>query len=144
MIVKINAFSVFIIFFSKTSTKRTINYFFGTYTSNCSNMKVQNAFLTKFIIVKLKIDAFSIFIIFLKCFTKEFTDQLFLQSNSWISHYSTGASIGICQGKEEILELEHLDKHFIQNTRRNVLQGKISGFFSYYAIQMRNLADRRP
>ena len=134
MIVKINAFSVFIIFFSKTSTKRTINYFFGTYISNCSNMKVQNAFLTKFIIVKLKIDAFSIFIIFLKCSTKEFTDQLFLQSNSWISHYSTGASPGICQGKEEILELEHLDKHFIQNTRRNVLQGKILGFFSYNAI----------
>ena len=41
-------------------------------------MEVQNAFLTKFIIVKLKIDAFSIFIIFLKCSIKEFTDQLFL------------------------------------------------------------------
>ena len=78
MIVKINAFSVFIFFFSNTSTKITINYFFGTYASNCSNMEVQNAFLTKFIIVKLKIDAFSIFIIFLKCSTKEFTDQLFL------------------------------------------------------------------
>ena len=73
-----NAFSVSIFFSSKLSTKGTIICFFGRYASNCSNMKVQNAFLAKFIIVNLKIDAFSIFTIFLKCSTKEFTNQLFL------------------------------------------------------------------
>ena len=41
-----------------------INYFFHTHVIGCSKMKVQNAFLTKFMIMKLKIVALSIFIIF--------------------------------------------------------------------------------
>ena len=57
MTVKIFAFSVSIIF--------AINYFFHTQVnSGCCNMKVQKTFLTKFKIMKLKIDAFSMFKIF--------------------------------------------------------------------------------
>ena len=64
MIVKIFAFSVSIIFLQ--SALRSINYFFHTQVnSDCSNMKVQNNFLTKFKIMKLRIDACSVLIIFL-------------------------------------------------------------------------------
>ena len=56
MIVKIFAFSVSINFL--LSALRSLNYFFHTQVnSHCSNMKVQNIFLTKFKIMKLKIDA---------------------------------------------------------------------------------------
>ena len=61
--VKINPL-VFYNFLSKYSTKEAINYFFHTHDSGCSNMKVQNAFLTKFMIMKLKTDAW---FFFLKC-----------------------------------------------------------------------------
>ena len=67
MIVKIFAFSVSIYnFSSKCYMKQAINYFFHTQVnSGCGNMKVQNTFLTKFKIMKLKIDASNVFMIFL-------------------------------------------------------------------------------
>ena len=68
MIVKIFAFSVSINFLQ--SALRSINYFFHTQVnSDCSNMKVQNTFLTKFKIMKLKIDACNVF--------KEFMNRFF-------------------------------------------------------------------
>ena len=64
MVVKSFAFIVSINFFQ--SALRSINYFFHTQVnSDCSNMKVQNTFLTKFKIMKLKIDACNVFMIFL-------------------------------------------------------------------------------
>ena len=64
MIVNILAFSVFIDFLQ--SALRSISSFFHTQVnSDCSNMKVQNTFLTKFKIMKLKIDACNVFMIFL-------------------------------------------------------------------------------
>ena len=65
MLVNIFAFSVSIIFLQ--SALRSINYFFHRHVnSDCSNMKkVQNTFLTKFKIMKLKTVACSVFIIFL-------------------------------------------------------------------------------
>ena len=59
-----------------------MNYFFHTYVTGYCNMKVQNAFLTKFMIMKLRMDTFSIFSIFLSSFffkysTKEFINRLF-------------------------------------------------------------------
>ena len=69
---------VFPYFFLQNYLRRGLSFASLVDASNCSNMKVQNAFLAKFIIVNLKIDAFSIFTIFLKCSTKEFTNQLFL------------------------------------------------------------------
>ena len=65
MTVKIFAFSVSIIFLYKCYTKQAINYFFHTQVkSGCGHMKVQNTFLTKFKVMKLKIDACSMFKIF--------------------------------------------------------------------------------
>ena len=46
-------------------------------SSGCSNVKVRNTFLTKFEIMKLKIDAFRMFMIFFKCCTKEFLNRFF-------------------------------------------------------------------
>ena len=66
MIVRIFAFGVSIIFLQSALALRSISYFFHTQVnSGCSNMKVQNTFLTKFKIMKLKIDACSVTIIFL-------------------------------------------------------------------------------
>ena len=66
MIVRIFAFGVSIIFLQSALALRSISYFFHTQVnSGCSNMKVQNIFLTKFKIMKLKIDACSVTIIFL-------------------------------------------------------------------------------
>ena len=75
MIVKIFAFSVSIIFLQ--SALRSINYFFHTQVnSDCSNMKVQNTFLTKFKIMKLKIDACSMFMSFLSAVSKNLSISL--------------------------------------------------------------------
>ena len=64
MIVKIFAFSVSINFL--LSALRSLNYFFHTQVnSHCSNMKVQNTFLTKFKIMKLKIDGSNVVMNFL-------------------------------------------------------------------------------
>ena len=58
--------------------KGAINYIFHKYVSGCRNMKVQNAFLTKFMVIKLKIDAVSIFVIvFKKCPTKYLMNRFF-------------------------------------------------------------------
>ena len=66
MIVRIFAFGVSIIFLQSALALRSISYFFHTQVnSGCSNMKVQNTFLTKFKIMKLKIDACNVFMIFL-------------------------------------------------------------------------------
>ena len=66
MIVRIFAFGVSIIFLQSALALRSISYFFYTQVnSGCSDMKVQNTFLTNFKIMKLKIDACSVTIIFL-------------------------------------------------------------------------------
>ena len=79
MIVKIFAFSVSINFLQ--SALRSINYFFHTQVnSDCSNMKVQNTFLTKFKIMKLKIDACSMFMIFWVLYQRIY-ESIFLYSN---------------------------------------------------------------
>ena len=78
MIVKIFAFSVSIIFLQ--SALRSINYFFHTQVnSDCSNMKVQNTFLTKFKIMKLKIDASNVFMIFLTTVPKNLWIDFFVE-----------------------------------------------------------------
>ena len=58
--------------------KWVVNYFFPSYVSGCNNMKVQNALLTKFMIMKLAIDAFSISI-FLSALTKNLCLNFFVQ-----------------------------------------------------------------
>ena len=58
--------------------KWAVNYFFPSYVSGCNNMKVQNALLTKFMIMKLAIDAFSISI-FLSALTKNLCLNFFVQ-----------------------------------------------------------------
>ena len=79
MIVKIFAFSVSIILVQ--SALRSINYFFHTQVnSDCSNMKVQNTFLTKFKIMKLKIDACSMFMIFWVLYQRIY-ESIYLYSN---------------------------------------------------------------
>ena len=66
MIVRIFAFGVSIIFLQSALALLSISYFFHTQVnSGCSNMKVQNTFLTKFKIMKLKIDVCSVTIIIL-------------------------------------------------------------------------------
>ena len=71
MIVKIFVRSVSINFLQ--SALRSINYFFHTQVnSDCSNMKDQNTFLTKFKIMKLKIVACNVFIVFLTTAPKNF------------------------------------------------------------------------
>ena len=78
MIVKIFAFSVSINFLQ--SALRSINYFFHTQVnSDCSNMKVQNTFLTKFKIMKLKIDACNVFMIFLNTVPKNLWIDFFVE-----------------------------------------------------------------
>ena len=75
MIVKIFAFSVSINFLQ--SALRSISYFFhAQFNSGCSNMKVQNTFLTKFKIMKLKIDACSMFMSFLSAVSKNLSISL--------------------------------------------------------------------
>ena len=79
MIVKIFAFSVSINFLQ--SALRSISYFFhAQFNSGCSNMKVQNTFLTKFKIMKLKIDACSMFMIFWVLYQRIY-ESIFLYSN---------------------------------------------------------------
>ena len=66
MIVRIFAFGVSIIFLQSALALRSISYFFHTQVnSGCSNMKVQNTFLTKFKIMKLKIDGSNVVMNFL-------------------------------------------------------------------------------
>ena len=69
MIVKTFTFCVPINF--PQSALRSINYFFHTQVnSDCSNMKVKSTFLTKFKIMKLKIDASNVFMTFLTTLPK--------------------------------------------------------------------------
>ena len=67
MIVKIFAFSVHNFPSKCSKSKLLINSFIN---SDCGNMKVQNNFLAKFKIMKLKIDACSIFMTFLSAVPK--------------------------------------------------------------------------
>ena len=82
MIVKTFAFSVSIYnFSSKCYTKQAINYFFHTQVnSGRGNTKVQNTFLTKFKIMKLKIDACSMFMIFWVLYQRIY-ESIYLYSN---------------------------------------------------------------
>ena len=52
---------------------------FSVSNSVSSNMKVQNAFLTKFKIMKLKIDACSVFMIFLIAVPKNLWIDFFIE-----------------------------------------------------------------
>ena len=52
---------------------------FSVSNSASSNMKVQNAFLTKFKIMKLKIDACSVFMIFLIAVPKNLWIDFFIE-----------------------------------------------------------------
>ena len=80
MVVKIFAFIVSIIFLQSALTKKAINYFFHTQVnSGCSNIKVQNTFLTKFKIMKLKIDACSMFMTFLSAVPKNLWMDFFVE-----------------------------------------------------------------
>ena len=54
-----------------------MNYFFHTYITGCSNTKSNIPFLTKFEVLKLKIDAFNIFVILLSSLPK----------NLWINSF---------------------------------------------------------
>ena len=80
MIVRIFAFGVSIIFLQSALALRSISYFFHTQVnSGCSNMKVQNTFLTKFKIMKLKIDAFRMFTLFLRAVPNNLWIDFFLE-----------------------------------------------------------------
>ena len=85
---------------------------------------VKISFLTKFKIMKLKIETFSIFMIFLKCSTKEPRIDPFVEQSA-ISHYSTSAYQGIWAGE---LSLNYGISSKTQE--RKTKQGKISGFSS--------------
>ena len=81
MIVKIFAFSVSLYnFSSKCYTKQAINYFFHTQVNSArGNTKVQNTFLTKFKIMKLKIDASNVLMIFLTTVPKNLWIDFFVE-----------------------------------------------------------------
>ena len=62
--------------------KQANNYFFHTYISGCSNMKVQNTFLKKFLTVKLKIDAFIFSMIFFKVLYQKIYESILVYNLS--------------------------------------------------------------